>query len=321
MAVAPGSSQSYRLPCHAPREHSQAPGGGSRQQLPEILGDCHFESLPLAQGLTLVHSRYHPNRPLIEEASSCHAGRLLVITCALQGTSGYLDTKGSSLAFRAGHTTVTAFQASRGERRYGANETVEQLRLLVGEALLQQYLGPARACELLGQDALQLLACGPTSRASAGHLSALAQPLGLQQPPTLELHIHALSLLSLQLQALAPAPAVPGRRLKAAELERLQRVRDLMFEQMHQPLTVAYLCAAVCLNEFKLKQGLREHYHTTPQRMLLEIRMGHAHRLLEGGCQVAQAAYQVGYRFPGNFSAAFTRFYGKPPKSVFGPRR
>lgn len=142
MAVAPGSSQSYRLPCHAPREHSQAPGGGSRQQLPEILGDCHFESLPLAQGLTLVRSRYHPNRPLIEEASSCHAGRLLVITCALQGTSGYLDAKGSSLAFRAGHTTVTAFQASRGERRYGANETVEQLRLLVGEALLQQYWGP-----------------------------------------------------------------------------------------------------------------------------------------------------------------------------------
>ncbi|MCE4057780.1 helix-turn-helix transcriptional regulator [Pseudomonas sp. Au-Pse12] len=321
MAIAPGSSQPYLLPCNAAREHSQAPDGWSRQQLPQALGDCYSDSLPLAQDLTLVRSRYHPNRPLIEEASSCHAGRLLVITCALQGTSGYLDAKGSSLAFRAGHTTVSAFQASRGERRYGANETVAQLRLLVGETLLQQYLGPARARQLLGREALQLLACGPTGRASAGHLSALAQPSGSQQPPTLELHIHALSLLSLQLQALAPAPVAPGRRLKAADLERLQRVRDLMFEQMHQPLTVAYLCAAVGLNAFKLKQGLREHYNTTPQRMLLEIRMGHAHRLLEGGCQVAQAAYQVGYRFPGNFSAAFTRFYGKPPKSVFGAGR
>ena len=37
--------------------------------------------------------------------------------------------------------------------------------------------------------------------------------------------------------------------------------------------------------------------------------------------QAAQAAYQVGYKFPNNFSAAFTRLFGKPPKSVFGKRR
>ncbi|MDF3852258.1 helix-turn-helix domain-containing protein, partial [Achromobacter denitrificans] len=43
--------------------------------------------------------------------------------------------------------------------------------------------------------------------------------------------------------------------------------------------------------------------------------------LLETGCQVAQAAYRVGYRHPANFSAAFTRFHGRAPKSVFGKRR
>ena len=37
--------------------------------------------------------------------------------------------------------------------------------------------------------------------------------------------------------------------------------------------------------------------------------------------QVAQAAYRVGYKFPNNFSAAFTRLFGKPPKSVLGKRR
>ncbi|MNG39296.1 Helix-turn-helix domain protein [compost metagenome] len=55
--------------------------------------------------------------------------------------------------------------------------------------------------------------------------------------------------------------------------------------------------------------------------MLHEIRMRKAYTLLESGCQVAQAAYRVGYKFPGSFSTAFTRFFGKPPKSVFGKRR
>ncbi|MCU9949128.1 helix-turn-helix domain-containing protein [Pseudomonas sp. PDM13] len=49
--------------------------------------------------------------------------------------------------------------------------------------------------------------------------------------------------------------------------------------------------------------------------------MHKAHLLLESGCQVAQAAWQVGYRHPNNFSAAFTAFFGKSPKTVFGKRR
>ena len=48
--------------------------------------------------------------------------------------------------------------------------------------------------------------------------------------------------------------------------------------------------------------------------------MRRAWALLETGCQVAQAGWQVGYAHPSNFSAAFTRFYGRSPKSVFGRR-
>ncbi|KTC40148.1 AraC family transcriptional regulator [Pseudomonas sp. ABAC61] len=320
MAASPKRSQAYRLTASQPRQLSQLPGGWLRQQLPPILGDCHVDTLCLDQDLTLVRSRYRPDRPLVEEARSSHEGRLLVITLGLQGRSGYRASDGSTLVFEAGHTTVTSFQASQGERRYEATHPVSQLRLLVGERLLDRYLGPDRTWQLLGQGSLRQLARQPTCLASASHANALLRPACGEHSGKLERHVHALSLLSLQLQALAPEPAATGR-LSNADIQRLQRVRDIMFEQMHQPLTVAYLCAAVGLNEFKLKQGLREHYNTTPQRMLLEIRMGHAHRLLESGCQVAQAAYRVGYRFPGNFSAAFTRFYGKSPKSVFGPRR
>jgi AraC-like DNA-binding protein len=89
---------------------------------------------------------------------------------------------------------------------------------------------------------------------------------------------------------------------------------------MDRELTVQYLCLATGLNEFKLKQGFRALYGDSPMRLLTGMRMRRAWELLEGGCQVAQAAYQVGYRHPANFSAAFTRFHGRAPKSVFGKR-
>ncbi|WP_417559700.1 helix-turn-helix domain-containing protein [Marinomonas sp.] len=44
--------------------------------------------------------------------------------------------------------------------------------------------------------------------------------------------------------------------------------------------------------------------------------MHKAWELLTSGYQVAQTAYAVGYEHPSNFSAAFNRFYGCPPKSI-----
>jgi len=41
-----------------------------------------------------------------------------------------------------------------------------------------------------------------------------------------------------------------------------------------------------------------------------------ARLLLESGCQVAQAGWQVGYRHPANFSTAFSRYFGYAPKTV-----
>ena len=70
------------------------------------------------------------------------------------------------------------------------------------------------------------------------------------------------------------------------------------------------------LNLFKLKQGWRHRYHDSPYRTLLALRMRRAHLLLENGCQVAQAGWQVGYRHPANFSAAFSRYFGYAAKTV-----
>lgn len=288
--------------------------GWRRHALPADLGDCHADRMDLDDGLTLVHSQYTPSRDLIEENAAGYGARTLVITLAMQGVSAYRGADGAALDFRGGTTTVTAFQRAHGERRYLGGAKVSQLRLLVGEQVLRRYAGEDRAQTLLGEGGLRRLSYVKTPPA----LTAAALELAAGQDP-LDTHIRALTLLSRQLRGLEPAPE-PGR-LSQADIARVEAARTLMQEQMDRELTVQYLCLATGLNEFKLKDGFRKLYGISPHRLLTELRMQRAWELLETGCQVAQAAYRVGYRHPANFSAAFTRFHGRTPKSVFGKRR
>lgn len=321
MAALQRISQSYRVASTHSRLVSDDTGGWMRQQLPEELGECYSERLCLDDDLMVVRSRYRPTRNLIEETVSPHNRHMLVITFGMQGDSGYKGADGSAVSFRAGYTTITSFQLSLGERCYEAGATVSQLRLLIGESMLNKYIGEQRTRQLLGNGNVRQLAFQKTSAASASHATALTRYLNQGVTGTLDMHIHTLSLLSEQLKLLSPATSPESLQFSTVDIEKLDRARDIMIEQMDQQLTIPYLCAAVGLNEFKLKEGLHYRFNSTPHRMLHEIRMRKAYTLLESGCQVAQAAYQVGYKFPNNFSAAFTRFFGKPPKSVFGKRR
>lgn len=321
MAALQKMSQSYRLATTHSRRVSHDECGWMRQQLPEELGDCYSERLTLDNDLMLLRSRYHATRNLIEETANPHNRPMLVITFGIQGDSGYKGADGSAVAFRSGYTTITAFQQSQGERYYEAGATVSQLRLLIGESLLNTYIGEQRTDQLLGNGNVRQLAFKKTSAASARHVTALARYLNQGATTKLDMHIHTLTVLSEQLNLLSPPAREKSLQISAVDIEKLDRARDIMVEHMDQPLTIPYLCAAVGLNEFKLKEGMHHRFQSTPHRMLHELRMRKAYTLLESGCQVAQAAYQVGYTFPNNFSAAFTRFFGKSPKSVFGKRR
>ncbi|WP_220359335.1 AraC family transcriptional regulator [Alkalilimnicola ehrlichii] len=236
------------------------------------------------------------------------------MTFGLWGQSRYTGADGQQVDFLAGHTTITAFRESRGERRYEGGNPVRQLRLLVSERRLRHYAGADDAHRLLGSGPVTRLHLGKTSGISAAHLRTLTTGVRLGCRP-LTLSIHALSILADQLEHLLPKPCASDT-LSLDEVEKLERARDLMRGALDQPLTIGYLSSQVGLNASKLKQGFRTLFNTTPGRMLLALRMEKAHALLVSGCQVAQTAYRVGYTHPGNFSVAFSRYFGTSPKTV-----
>lgn len=313
----------YRLRLDDPRTRTRLDDGRVRLQLPEDVGHCLHDIIELEPGLGVSRLHYQPSRPLVEESLAPHQGRVLVISMGLSGCSLYQGEDRSRLEFRAGHTTVSAFSAIRGERRYRAGESVSQLRLIADQALLGRYLGAQRAAALLGECRLQRLDARASTAAASVHASALLRHLQSRQPghSRLALHIHALGLLSEQLDLLAPTTAThEDRRWSPGEVERIERVRDLIAEHLDSPLTLDYLASQAGMNRNKLKDGMLHLYGQTPAALLLALRMGKARALLEAGQRVSQVSWQVGYDYPGNFSAAFSRYYGQSPRAMFGKR-
>ena len=310
-------------PCHLCATPASNPPGWVRQALPAELGDCHAERFSLGDGLVLARSHYCPVSDLAEDsvnADTSDQGRTLVITLGLSGESGFLAQGGGALRFAAGMTTLAAFRGSQGQRRYAAGRPVRQLRLLIGGQALDRYLGAELSQRLTRVDGVRQLDHRASLPGSLALARRLMLPPGPQPTDALDLHIAMLSLAALELRHFAPPPQASAPRWSEGELARLERARELLATRMDRDITLAWLCASVGMNEHRLKQGFRSVFGTTPQRMLLELRMRRAWALLETGCQVAQAGWQVGYAHPSNFSAAFTRFFGRSPKSVFGRR-
>ena len=312
----------YQIPVDGPRIRSVMPNGKVRLSLPDAIGHCYNEYVELESGLGLGYLHYHSNVPLIEETSGPHAQRVVVITIGLQGRSTYEGQDGVRLEFSADHITISSFYPSHGKRIYTAGQTTSQLRVVAHESLIKKYLGQERTAEILGSDRLNHLAFRTITPEVMVHVKALLSYLTpCQSPlPRLDLHIHALGLLNAQLSALSQTPHHCASPFSPSEIERIKRAHQIMVEQLAQPITMNYLAATTGINKNKLREGMLYLYRATPADLLLQLRMRKAFTLLEAGLQISQVAWEVGYKFPNNFTVAFTRFYGQPPKKMFSKR-
>ncbi|WP_051237566.1 helix-turn-helix domain-containing protein [Ottowia thiooxydans] len=271
------------------------------------------DRLQIEPGLAVVRSSFLSQRDVREVNANLPERGVLVLTFGLDGRSLYQSAEGERLGFAAGFTTAAAFMGSAGERRYAAGERVVQLRLLIDEQAVTQWLGRDICARLMPACGVRSLATARTSAASASHAQALYRNSDATGLAALDCRIHALSLLVEEIRALGLSSQVPAQQPRKPDQDRLARARDLMRMQLDRPLTVAYLSAEVGMSETRFKAGFRDAFGVPPGQMLLQLRMERARVLLEGGCQVAQAAWQVGYAHPGNFSTAFARYFGRAP--------
>lgn len=279
------------------------------------------EKLEIQPGFSVVRSSFMPRRDVKEGHANPPEKGTLVLTFALEGTSAYRSAQGDHLAFQTGFTTAATFMGSAGERYFAGGQRVAQLRLLVQEQVLGRFMKPSDCAQLMPSRGVRPLASARTSAASSVHALALYRNPQASGLAALDCQIHALSLLAEQLRALGLVEADPAGQARARDRDRLTQARDLMHVQMDRPLTLAYLATNAGMSVTRFKTGFQELFGVSPGQLVLQIRMERAHHLLETGCRVAQVAWQVGYAHPGNFSAAFARYFGYPPGTRLGLRR
>ncbi len=104
------------------------------------------------------------------------------------------------------------------------------------------------------------------------------------------------------------------QRHKRIALERIERVKQILMEDLEHPPALPQLGREVGCSPFYLSRVFSEHTGMTISRYLRNLRLERASELLRTGqCNVTEAAMAVGYSSLSHFSKAFAEMYGACP--------
>lgn len=93
----------------------------------------------------------------------------------------------------------------------------------------------------------------------------------------------------------------------------IQRLRD----SLNDAPDVAELAREAAMSESLYYAEFRRHTGSSPLQYIKQMRLKRARQLLlQSGCGVAQAAFQVGYSSASQFSREFRRAFGHPPSQA-----
>jgi AraC-like DNA-binding protein len=120
----------------------------------------------------------------------------------------------------------------------------------------------------------------------------------------------------LLLEFLARAPAGDAATALPPGVDaRIRAAEEILRQNLADPPALPALARRAGLSETSLKRGFRRVFDDTVFGHLRHLRVQKARALIEAGdCTVLEAATQVGYSNPSNFSAAFRREFGVNPK-------
>ncbi len=99
-----------------------------------------------------------------------------------------------------------------------------------------------------------------------------------------------------------------------ADKDKLLKAREILIQQIGEPITIKDLSRRVAMNECYLKKGFKEMFGATIFEFYQSQRMEHAKYLLyEKGLSVTEVSLMLGYSSISHFSTAFKKHTGLKP--------
>ncbi len=287
-----------------------------QQSIPEDFGSGHSKFFQLDPDINFIDTHYKPSRDFKIFSRQQEQPARVIVTLALQGNSVYKQHHGEDILFNQGHSTITSFTASQGERLYQADEVVKQLRIAISKEGIQRYFGDKYDSLFFSENKVKTLSQRPISAESLQAIQLLNQCKVHNDCSKMFVQVQALTILMSELSFLFDEETQPlGYTKKDKSL--VVEAREILLNEYKNPPTVTELANRVGTNQFRLKQLFHFYFDSTPYNMLLQIRMETAYKLLEtGNFHVNTVADQVGYAHPNNFSVAFKKFFSISPKQI-----
>ena len=97
---------------------------------------------------------------------------------------------------------------------------------------------------------------------------------------------------------------------------RIATVVNYIEHNYREDLDVERISRYASMSSSTLHEHFKKMTGMAPMQFVKSLRLHQAHSLLLGGKQAAEAAHQVGYNSPSQFSREFKRFFGIRPKEV-----
>jgi AraC-like DNA-binding protein len=79
-------------------------------------------------------------------------------------------------------------------------------------------------------------------------------------------------------------------------------------------ITLAEIASVSGMSVFQLCRAVQRDWQITPHRLVLELRLEHASRLIRDGAPIAEAAYSAGFADQSHLTRHFRRARGTTPK-------
>ena len=240
------------------------------------------------------------------------------------GETGPRDGEHGMLVVVDGQIDITLRDA---RRVYQVRATPGSVSYLSGERRpnVLRFQGRAEAVALqIGKDWFErvLLEEAPRAYGSGDHFKHDATVLSLvlamrdevaRGAPTGRLYAESLSVALLS-YVMERVPTSSARVRGGLAEEQQRRLRNYIRDHLGEDLSLRELSDLIGRSPRQFSSLFKRSFGTTPHQYLLEARLTEGARLLgQGGCDIAEVAFNLGFCSQSHFASAFRRAYGVTP--------
>lgn len=286
-----------------------------KNSFPKNIGKDYMEKIDIQDGFLVMKTHYTFKQPI--QIESKQNNTKFVIAISLKGNSTYINTIDKKIVpFKEGFTTISLFENTQGYREFKDNE-IEQIRLILDEDFLQRNLQESllKKYFLNSDKYLNLIKFSPTLIQSQIIINEILNCQLHGELKKIYLQSKSLELLHIELSKLETKEN--KIILDSYDKEAIYKAKEILIQNMQNPPSIVELAKLVHINEFKLKAGFKEVFHTSPFKLLFQYKMSKAKELLQvGDYNINEIANLTGYKFASNFSNAFYKEFGINPKTL-----